>query len=350
MNIFVAIRHFNVEDSYYLLIDDIRFCRDDIFECGASYLASYESQTIAEFKGNLNYAQSYRKNANHSTLNIMANYTLFGNPVSYDINWTEDVKLVGMNLGYAVMKADGAYEYKTDGIIKVGEGFMVNSSNKGKSHNITFQKGINSSKNNITNNSINIVAQSKFGTDNIVVVWDYNNNSRFPKLDNFNDKIAKIYAKENDTIYGILNCLSDDMEIPIYFEAKELGKYTLTFNVKGDCSDIYLLDKKTGKKINIFVDSEYTFMAVSNDNPDRFVLCTSTNNNEDFDNFAYINNGVIIISDINGPTTINIFDIMGRCVYNSDATDIISADAFSTGIYIIQKHDTNGVKAQKIIL
>mgnify|MGYP003558465749 CR=1 FL=1 len=86
----------------------------------------------------------------------MANYNLVGNPFTYNINWATDVKLTGVNDGYAVVKEDGGYEYRTGGVIKVGEGFMVNSA-KGRSHNITFQKNINSVKRD-SDNHINIEA------------------------------------------------------------------------------------------------------------------------------------------------------------------------------------------------
>ena len=92
----------------------------------------------------------------YSASNLMANYNLVGNPFTYNINWATDVKLTGVNDGYAVVKEDGGYEYRTGGVIKVGEGFMVNSA-KGRSHNITFQKNINSVKRD-SDNHINIEA------------------------------------------------------------------------------------------------------------------------------------------------------------------------------------------------
>ena len=101
-----------------------------------------------------------------------------------------------MDAGYAVIKADGGYQYKNDGIIKVGEGFMVHSA-KGRTHNITLQKGINSSKRNVEK-SVNIIASGKFGSDNVIFNFE-NTESGFPKLNNINDKIANIFIMENDT-------------------------------------------------------------------------------------------------------------------------------------------------------
>ena len=69
--------------------------------------------------------------------------------------------------------------------------------------------------------------------------------------------------------------------------------------------------------------------------------------------FAYVNNGDIVIYDIEGNAQINIFDAMGRCLYQGESTDAINrvpTGGFSAGVYVIQKVDENGVNVQKIIL
>ena len=355
-NIHVAIRHYNVEGSYLLLIDDIEFCRDGgMFENGIAYLASYETETVAEFKGILNKESSYKITASYSSSDMMTNYNLFGNPFSYNINWSTDVKLTGVNEGYAVVKADGGYEYKTEGVIKVGEGFIVNSA-KGRTHNVTFQKGINAPKRKADNNSVNIIASGKLGTDNVILNFNENETSAFPKLVNFNDRIANVYVKENDTVFAIFNYDEDVKEIPLYFDAKEIGNYTLTFDVKGNYENLYLIDKMTGEQFNLLIENKYSFMANSNDRSDRFVLLKD-NSQQTTDNshFAYIDNGNIVISDIEGDAEIRIIDALGRCIYNGECSDEIHrVDAeshfFTSGVYMIQKIDDKGIKVQKIIL
>lgn len=346
--IHVAIRHYNIEGSYNLLIDDIEFCRDGgIFENGIAYLASYETETTAEFTGILNKETSYKVTTDYSASNLMANYNLVGNPFTYNINWATDVKLTGINDGYAVVKEDGGYEYKTDGIIKVGEGFMVNSA-KGRSHNITFQKNAITAKRNATN-QINIVASSKYGTDNVIINFSENESHVFPKLNNFNRNIADIYVKENDTVYGIYNYNNDIDEIPLYFDAKEMGTYTLTFDVKGNYENLYLLDKMTGEKVNILLENEYSFIANSNDNSERFVLMFD-NSQQTTDNsqFAYINNGELIV---NSAGTIQIIDMMGRVVMTNDNHNgRINISGLDNAAYLIRCINENGVKVQKIVV
>lgn len=354
--IYVAIRHYNVENQYCLMIDDVEINRlGASLETGIAYLASYNNETTAEFKGVLNKENAYTIDANYSGTYNMANFTLVGNPFSYNINWETDVKTNGISEGYAIIGEDGAYKYHDNGIVKVGEGFMIYST-RGRSHNITFQKGINASKRNTDNNSVNIIATGKFGTDNVILNFNGNETSGFPKLMNFNDRIANVYVKENDTVFAIFNYSEGVNEIPLYFDAKEMGTYTLTFDLEGNYDNLYLLDKMKGEKVNVLLENEYSFTATSNDNPERFVLLKD-NSQQSTDNrhFAYINNGDIVISDIEGDAQIRIIDALGRCVCNNECSDEIhrvdaASHVLTSGIYMIQKIDDKGIKVQKLIL
>lgn len=356
-DIYVAICHYDVKGSYNLIIDQVELCRNNgIFENGISYLVSYETEEVSEFKGFLNKETSYKITVPYDNNNPMANYSLLGNPFPYNIDWGTDVKVVGVNNAYAVVKADGGYEYKTDGIIKVGEGFMVNSV-KGRSHNITFGKNINSSKRNSENSSVNIVASSKYGSDNVIVNFGEEGKA-FPKLDNFNEKIADIYVKSNDTVYGILNYDESVAAIPVYFSAKEMASYTLSFDVKGQFDELYLVDNMTGETVNILVEKEYSFTSGKCDDVNRFTLTSKlTASDTQNDIFAYINNGDLVIDNITSDAVINIYDMRGCCVYSDNCSEDnnrinISAEMNnlpSCGIYIIKLIDDKGIRTQKIV-
>ena len=115
--------------------------------------------------------------------------------------------------------------------------------------------------------------------------------------------------------------------------------------------EIILEDRLTGEKVNLMTES-YSFIYNDNDRKDRFVL-TFDNSQQTTDNdyFAYINNGEIIINDINGDAQIEIYDLMGRRVYeNADAVSNVSTYGYSSGVYIIRKIDDEGIKTQKILL
>ena len=346
--LFVAIRHFNVENAYCLIIDNVSFTLDEaIFENGVSYLASYEKETIAEFEGVLNNITTCTVKANYSSNDNFVNYNLVGNPFSYNINWSTDVRLVGVDAGYAVVGRDGGYKYMTDGVIKVGEGFMIHSS-MGKSHNITFQKGINSSKRE-NNNSVNIIATGKHGSSNVMVNFSENDDYVFPKLVNFNDKIADVYVAENDTLFGIYTYTPETTEIPLHFDAKEIGNYTLTFDIDGDYDNLYLIDKMLGKKVNLLIENEYSFMANSTDVTDRFVI-KMDNGQQTTDNshFVYVSGEELII-DAEG--TIQVIDMMGRVVMTEENHNgSINISELNNAAYIVRCVNENEVRTQKIVV
>ena len=95
-------------------------------------------------------------------------------------------------------------------------------------------------------------------------------------------------------------------------------------------------------------------MANANDLTSRFIITTSIGTTPDsVQNFVYVNNAALIVNDINGDAAINIYDVMGRCVYETnctDAMDYISIEGFNAGTYVIQKTDDKGVKTQKFVV
>ena len=347
----IAICHYNMEDGagYQLLIDDIQFLRTGgDFEVGVGYMVSYQNETVAEFKGLMNNEASYKINANYNKNNLLMNYNLFGNPYPYNLNWETDVKLIGVNDGYAMIKQDGGYIYKTDGEIKAGDAFMINS-NSGRSHNITMGKGVNSSKvYSDDNTSISIMAEGRYGTDNIVIRMGNEERTSFPKLINFNNKIANIYLKENDTIYGIYDYDNNVKEIPLYFDAKEIGNYTFTFDIKGDIEELYLIDKMTGEEINVVLENEYDFTATSNERDDRFVLTTTIGYGNHEENFVFVNNDNL---HINAEGTIQIIDVMGRIVMTEESHNgMIDISGLESAAYVVRCLNKNEVKTQKIVV
>ena len=372
-SIYIAFYHYVDElGSAQLIIDNVVFenvivMNDVLFEKGRGYLVSYQNEdNVAEFKGNLNClakGESYQIDLNHYPENIIAQFNLIGNPFAFDLTWETDVDINNVYDGFATLDAiNGGYVYKENGTIKAGEGFMVRTNETGNNY-IRFSKASRRSYR-AESKSVNIIASNDKGSDNVIIRFDDEVKSGFPKLVNFNERLANIYVKEENVNYGIMNFNTAIDEIPLYFDAKEMGTYTLTFDVKGDYENLYLLDKMTGEKVNILMENEYSFIANSNDNAERFII-KMDNSQQAINNshFAYVSGENLIITDISGEAQINIYDALGRCVLRMDAashvrTDVAGRDAachvlvdgFDSGIYIIQKIDENGVNVQKLIL
>lgn len=361
-NVYVAFYHYLADDaragSEQLIIDDVEFVNENSFEKGRGYLVSYQNEdNVAEFKGNLNYldeGESYQIDFNHYP-NILAQFNLIGNPFPFNIDWDEYVKTSSVYDGFATLNAEeGGYKYNVNGTIKAGEGFMIKTL-EGVDQYIRFSK--NTSKSYRTKyNSINITVSNKTSSDNVIIRFNDEKASGFPKLLNFNNNIAAVYVKDENINYGILNYNNDIKEIPLYFDAKEMGTYTLTFDFEGNYDNLYLLDKMTGEKVNVLLENKYSFTATSNDNPDRFVLrLAQSSQPEAHSHFAYINNSDIVIFDIEGEAQIRIIDALGRCVYNGECSDEIhrvdaASHVLTSGVYMIQKIDDKGINIQKIII
>jgi hypothetical protein len=130
-----------------------------------------------------------------------------------------------------------------------------------------------------------------------------------------------------------------------------LSRYTISLSEIGNEFDnIILEDKQTGAKVNLQTES-YTFIHSEDNDSDRFVL-SFVNGQQTTDNshFAYINNGEIIIDDINGNAQINIYDVTGRRVFSRDDVHSVQTSGYSAGVYIIQKIDDKGIDTQKIVI
>lgn len=354
-SVYVAFYHYLKDvGSENLIIDNVEFVNENSFEKGRGYLVSYQNEdNVAEFNGNLNYlakGESYQIDLNHYPENILAQFNLIGNPFAFDLTWETDVNINNVYDGFATLDAtNGGYVYKENGTIKAGEGFMVRTNETGNNY-IRFSKASRRSYR-AESNSINIIASNNKGSDNVIIRFDDQVKSGFPKLVNFNERLANIYVKEGNVNYGIMNFNTAIDEIPLYFDAKEMGTYTLTFDVKGDYENLYLLDKMTGEKINLLLENEYEFMANSNDNAERFIIkMDNSQQSTDNSHFAYVFGEELII---NAEGTIQIIDMMGRMIYSNNvesSNNRINVSDFNRATYVVRVINENGVKVQKIVV
>ena len=177
------------------------------------------------------------------------------------------------------------------------------------------------------------------------------------KINHKNEDVPMIYVPVDDNDYAVAVLEENVKDIPIYFEAKTMGEYTISVSSKTKQFDnIYLLDNLTGEVTNMLLE-DYKFVATTNDSPGRFVLklyeYDSVDEINNSDDFVYVNNNDLIINKLTPDAMIQIFDVQGRdimridnCVNNIER---VSMDKFESGVYIIRKIDNKEVKTQKII-
>ena len=313
------------------------------FQQGLAYLAYNENETKAEFKGLLNNEITHEFILSYDNENDLH---LIGNPFPFNMN-LDYLQKENIAMGYAVIKADGGFEYATSGIIKAGDGFFVKSISGNKS--VTYNEE-QQSDNNIAR-SINIIASGDNGNDNLIICMSDEGHEGFPKLNNLNESIANVYVANNDKRYGIYNCSEDVKEINVDFKANEEGSYTLHFDIDGEFDMIALIDNANGEETDMLVN-DYTFTSTAQDASNRFVVRFSkdeglTENNDL--NFVYQSGEELII---NAEGAVQIIDMMGRIVYSKEISGNarINTSDFNTAAYIVRLVNGDGVKTQKIVV
>ena len=323
---------------------------EETFAQGVGYLASYEKAATVALNGELHPNTSktwgqYYYNAEKD----LANFHLLGNPFSFNMDMSK-LNSLGMVNGYAVVNANGEYEYKTDGIVNVGDGFFVkvkeNYATLTYDHSYVAPVLRGSAK----ANSINIIASGKAGKDNVVVNFA-GKAEGFNKLQNFNDAIATVYVSENGKHYGIANVDENTTEVALNFNAKEMGNYSISLDVNGKFEAVTLVDRFTGIETNMLLEDEYTFTATSNDNPNRFVIRLD-NGQQTTDNGQFVyQSGEELILSIEGH--VQIVDMLGRVVYSNEhanGDNRISVSEFNNAAYVVRVINEEGVKTQKVVI
>lgn len=269
---------------------------------------------------------------------------LFSFTVKGDIN---DKYIVD---GYYKLTGEGAWAANPSTsatAIKAGEGLLVKALKEGKLPIYNDASAPVALRNSTSEGMLEInVANEKYN-DKVFVSFD--NGIGLDKISHQNENIPLLYIPTAEADMAIAMIDKNVKEIPVNFEAKTIGEYTISLRQE-NChfEELYLLDKQNSSKVNI-LEEDYTFIASTHDNPERFVLMLNQDATEE-ENFVSVDSGELIIS---GEATINIYDALGRCIFSNeckDATCRLSTDNFNTGVYIIRRIDSKGTKTQKIIL
>ncbi len=322
---------------------------EETFKQGRGYLVSYETETSATFKGIINKNSSFTFSdvkANDEE-NYYANFYLLGNPFTFNMNIANLVGS-GMETGIAVINETGnGYEYRTAGSVKVGEGFFVKTADAAAS--LSYSEGKKRGEENVP--SINLIATSKAGNDNVIVRFAGEMTEGFNKLDNFDRSIAEIYVHNNGNRYGIKSFDENTTEVEVSFHANEMGNYTIAAVAEGDFSSVVLLDRFSGVETNLLIE-DYDFTATSGDDVNRFIvkLAVSDQQSAVSDNFVY-QSGEELVIDAEG--TVQIIDVMGRVVYSDDVESTnnrIDVSGFRNGTYVVRVIIGSEVKVEKVVI
>ena len=327
-------------------------------DSGRGYLYANEYDCTLSFEGQINNSDvSYNLSKTNGIM--LSGFNLIGNPFAHDIYKGEGAAIDNDDLaeGYYTLSNSGAWSAKiSDGTaIKPCQSILVKTVKAGE---LKIKKTNSSpSRKSRDNESLEIKVSNSNYEDVAYVSFD--NKVGLEKIEHKNENIPMIYITVEDKDFAIAMLGESTKDIPVYFEAKTMGEYTLSVSaLNSQFDNIYLVDKLTGDFANMLLE-DYTFIATTNDNPERFVLKlyeynsveeTAGNNN----NYVYLNNNELIIDNVTSNTVVQIFDIMGREIMSVDSckdnVSRISTDNFGTGIYIVRMINNGNVNAQKIVI
>ena len=317
-------------------------------DLGHGYLYANTNDIDLAFEGELNVNSVVRElSCLHSTL---PGFNLVGNPFAHEISKANLTTEGDLTTGFYIVNANGALEARTNETkIAPMEAFMVKATQAG---NMTINKDA-SAKRTVSDNSyiaVN-VANSQYSD---VAYVSFGEGMGLDKIAHRNNDVPMVYIPVDGTEYAIAMMSNDVTEIPVSFKAATIGEYTIGAETQNcEYAMMTLVDRFTGVETNLLIE-DYTFIAKSNDSAERFIikLAMANGNDGDNDNFAFINNGMMYIYNIEGQGVVSVYDVTGRPVaeYNVETSANISTAEFAAGVYIIRMSDENGVKVQKIVV
>lgn len=276
-------------------------------------------------------------------------FNLLGNPYTHNIYKGVAFSSTDLVEGYCVLESDGTWDYKNDDeAIPSGTAFMVlvkegnddvdiNMSNTDEAPVVYCKSNDNSIWFTVNNDEYTDAACIKF-----------NEGEGFKKLAHYNESAPMLYINYNGGNFAAAHVQTGVKAVGLCFKSHEFGKYTLNLNANGDFSYLHLIDRLTGKDVDMLIEDEYSFISTNNDNAERFIVEFDYEGNEggvENENFAWQNDSDIVI---NGEGKLQVFDMMGRIVMTQDINGIqtMSTSSLQEGVYIFK---LNG-KTQKFFV
>ena len=314
---------------------------------GKGYLYANKEDVNLIFKGTFNENSTKTINLIYEAGEPCAGWNLVGNPFPMAATVTGS--------SYYVMNAEGTQidpiAVSSGGTINPCTGIMVQATVLGQP--ITFTRESRQVSN---NNGILQIAVAQNNTRSNAIqdkaIVSFNEGDQLGKFV-FNKDNAKLYIPQGNEDYAIAYAEKQD-EMPLNFEAKESGSYTISVKPESvEINYLHLIDNMTGTDIDLLVTPSYTFESKTNDYASRFRLVFSASgntDNEDEEPFAFVSNGNIIVTGDCANATLQTVDMLGHVVVSTDVAHNVSTNGIASGVYVLRLINGNYVKTQKIVI
>ncbi|NVN95792.1 MAG: T9SS type A sorting domain-containing protein, partial [Bacteroidetes bacterium] len=351
------------------------------FVPGKGYAVSYPNITTKNFYGELN--QGVFNIPITYTAGTYSGWNFVANPYPSAIDWAansgwnrnvlshKDSSAIWIwnaglgNYGTYINSNSPDFTNNVSNYIPVSQGFWVNATTQGmlsmtdavRVHSSqTFLKSSQSVSNRIR---LNVTSTVNTYSDEIIIKFGNENDfGGAEKMFSIESSAPSLYSIKLDRNWSInyLSSIDQHSVVPLGFKAGVDGDYLISALGVQPLGNVMLEDLKTGTQQNLSVNSNYSFNAQTNDDPNRFLLhFTSTGINEAVDktpNIYYSNQTIHVYNPWQDKTTLNVYDVNGRLIQSFDAkagnNNYILP--ISQGVYFVKLVDQHKVFVKKEVV
>lgn len=322
------------------------------FESGRGYLYANSEDMTLNFKGTMNtIAATYAMTYTDSRPDDLKGFALVGNPFAHNIKKgsggaIDDARLAS---GFYTLTHSGVWETHTDeDVIAPCQGILIQTSEAG---NLTVSDVVASQSRSKSSHNVclAITVEGKQGSDKAFVY--FGEGIGLNKIPHFNDA-PMLYLRQNAKDYAIAHYDASAAagEIPVFFQAKENGKYAISVADSGlDFDYLHLVDNLTGMDLDLMGANDYTFTAKVSDYDARFKIVYQLHHCSDDSavSFCYFANGRLVVPNIECETTLQVIDMTGRILSSQSVKDSYNQPLnLNAGVYVVRM----GEKSQKIVV
>ena len=169
---------------------------------------------------------------------------------------------------------------------------------------------------------------------------------------------GRLYLRHDSEDFAILFRDMTHGSQPLYFDAKENGTFTLSWNTaNANFQSLTLVDNIAGVKYDMLTHDSYTFEGNTDNYKSRFKVVigefTDVEENEEpaiESNFAFFDGSEWVV---NGQGQLDVVDMLGRTMLSERLTSDqsrVSLEGMAQGVYLMRVTNGNEVKVQKIVV
>ena len=300
---------------------------------GQGYLYASAEDTQLVFEGKLYSGDGVVDLVYNEAVPELGGWNLVGNPYPAEAGVDRE--------DYYILNGEGSDFIQGSGDVPAMAAIFVLADEEGESVTFTLADRAQASPSLALN-----ISQGRGVVDRAVV--RFGEGRKLPKFQK-NPSHTKVYIPQEGDDYAVVRA-GNMGEMPVNFKAEHNGSYTMSVNAEEvSFNYLHLIDNLTGNDVDLLSTPSYSFDARTTDYASRFKLVFATGDSSD-DNFAFMSNGSIIVSN-EGEATLQVIDVNGRILRSEsiNGTASIKLNA-AAGVYMLRLINGSEVKVQKMIV